>query len=313
MTNPTDDDLDLVDRLRTVADALPSADEVRRRAVETGMALGLPRAWLEALPEVGLLPGAAYRGGSDDEQYGADASLKWASLEHLVRTGRVAELSADDLDLVAAALELAGSRDGRNWLRNAVQDMMFCIICPRRTYSLHVDLQMAAERILDCLTDSPSSLLFAAPADIERAWQHTVRRVYMLDPEVVLPETSPWPNLADALRAAADRIAESREAERTRVQGEDGQRMLKSQVDHAMDWRNTHYGDDGHPSDEFSALDDAMSRLSETTRALAIQVERHADRMDADLTDALREVQAALARMEQSDRRSHGGDDGKKR
>jgi hypothetical protein len=40
------------DRPRRLADTLPSADGARMRAIGTGEALGLPRAWLAALPEV---------------------------------------------------------------------------------------------------------------------------------------------------------------------------------------------------------------------------------------------------------------------
>jgi len=29
------------------------------------------------------------------------------------------------------------------------------------------------------------------------------------------------------------------------------ERQTKSRIDRAMDWRNSHYGDDGHPADEF--------------------------------------------------------------
>lgn len=230
MTNPADDDLDLVNRLRGVADALPSPNEARRRAVEIGLSLGLPQAWLEVLPEVDLLPGT-YRQRADYDHYGPDAALKWSALEHAVRTGQIADLSRDDLDLIAEALEGEAADDGRALIRDAITDIMFLIAWPKRTYSLHVDLQMAAERIVDGLEGSPSSLLFANAADIARAWCHTTHRVHTLDPDVVLPETSPWPDLADVLRAAAERIAEGNEMEGRRVRGEPVPEMYRDFLD----------------------------------------------------------------------------------
>ncbi|CAO3439533.1 hypothetical protein [Azospirillum argentinense] len=119
----------------------------------------------------------------------------------------------DDLDLIAEAFENESAGDGPRWMRDRLQDTMFALAWPRRTYTLHVDLQVAAEGILDALDASPSSLLYAGQDDTERAWQSVTHRIQALDPDVTLPTTSPWPDLA-ALQCAADRIAKGCEAER---------------------------------------------------------------------------------------------------
>ncbi|PGH59225.1 hypothetical protein CRT60_00910 [Azospirillum palustre] len=212
-----DEHLGLVDRLRYVADTLPTPEEVRRRAVNTGLGLGLPRVWLQALPTINLLPEAYRDGPGLDDRYGPDSFLKFKGLEHAIRSGRIADLSLDDLDLIAEALESESAGDGPGWMRDRLQDVLFCLAWPRRTYSLNVDLRIAAEGILDALEGSPSSLLYATPPDIEQEWQSTMHRILTLDPEVALPETSPWPDLAALLRAAAERIAEGQEIERART------------------------------------------------------------------------------------------------
>lgn len=210
---------DLVGRLRRTADTLPPPGDVRQRATEVGLGLGLPHAWLTALPDIGLLPGE-HGGGRGAERYGADASLTRAALEHKARTGRLHDMRPDEADLVAEALEDASRRDGMDWLLDAIEDVMFSVAWPRRTYSLHVDLQTAAERMLGCLRASPSSLLFADAGGIESCWQLAAHRIHALDPEIAPPETSPWPDFAAVLRAAAERIAEGCEMERRWAHGE---------------------------------------------------------------------------------------------
>ncbi|ALG75713.1 hypothetical protein VY88_33035 [Azospirillum thiophilum] len=207
-----DDHLDLVARLLGAADNLPTPEEARRKAVDTGLTLGLPRVWLHALPTIDLLPEGYRDGPGSDRRYEPDSFLKFKGLEHAVRSGRVADLSPDDLDLIAEALENESAGDGPRWMHDRMEDVLFILAWPKRTYALHVDLRIAAEGILDALDASPSSLLYSSPADIDQEWQSATYRIHALDPDVVLPETSPWPDLAALLRAVADRIAEGFEA-----------------------------------------------------------------------------------------------------
>ncbi|CAO3439527.1 hypothetical protein [Azospirillum argentinense] len=85
-----DDELDLVGRLRLAAGTLSSPEEARRRAVDTGLGLGLPRVWLEALPTIDLLPECYRDGPGPDDRYGPDSSLRFKALERAAALFRAA-------------------------------------------------------------------------------------------------------------------------------------------------------------------------------------------------------------------------------
>jgi hypothetical protein len=163
--------------------------------------LGLPREWLEALPEIGELLGRYEGYGPPD---GEDAFLVWKAQEHLARTGRLAEC---DPMLVAEALESEAANDGPRWLRKAQKHLMFILAWPGRTYHLHVDLRMAVDRLRACLEESPSMWLLLEERR-EDSWQSARFKALSLDEtlERQLLEACPWPTLQDLFRAAQERL-----------------------------------------------------------------------------------------------------------
>lgn len=175
-----------------------SRDDIRHSTVALGRSLGLPEDWLRALPEIGTLPGA-----TAEVDYGADAFLTWKRQEMLVRSGRLDEI---DRALVAEALEDAAGHDGPGWLWRALDDLLFVLAWPKRTYHLHVRLRMALDHLRGCLEASPSMRLFEERLD--RAWQRACFEVTSLDEAVAEPpEACPWPDLDAVMAAAEARLA----------------------------------------------------------------------------------------------------------
>jgi hypothetical protein len=183
-------------------------EEMKERAVATGLALGLPEDWLRALPEIRELPGNYL-----ETDYGKDAFLSWKRQELLVRTGR---FEAVDRALVADALEGAAAKDGPAWLHKQLRELMFLLAWPERNYLLHVDLRTALDLLRACLKDSPSMDLFAQ-STLESAWQSARFELLRLDDsEPEPPEASPWPSLRDLTKAAAQRLRRDRRRFRQR-------------------------------------------------------------------------------------------------
>ena len=117
----------------------------KEREIDTGLALGLPSNWLEALPEIGNLPE-----------------------EHLV----------------AKALESRAASDGVSWFMSALGRLMF-ILWPRCSYALYVELGLQADPLQRCLDDAPSMRLQDATEGLERHWWHALYEVRMLDDKEV--------------------------------------------------------------------------------------------------------------------------------
>jgi hypothetical protein len=206
---PEDDELDDVSLLRRLAASLPDQRKVRDDAINEGLSLGLPSAWLVKLPKHDVLPGDYTR-----SEYGRDASLTWKAQEHLARTGRLSEC---DPMLVAEALEGAARDDGGRPFRDYLTDILFILSWPVRTYSLHCQLRFACDMVMGAIEGSPSVLLYE---DLARDWQQASYRAAMLDGSLRHQEECPWPSLADVLRAAADRLDEGSEMEARRCRGE---------------------------------------------------------------------------------------------
>jgi hypothetical protein len=184
-------------------DGRPPPD-IRARTLREGIRLGLPRAWLGALPEVDALPG---RYLTQEPDYHGDAFLAWKAQEHLVRTGRLAEC---DPDLVAEALEDAATHDGPACWGRYLRQVMFYTAWPIHSYHLGCQLDMAIELLGACLHDAPSMWL-----DIEADWQdrwwsvwHHALSLLGVEEAPTLPETCPWPTLPDLLVAARARVRE---------------------------------------------------------------------------------------------------------
>jgi hypothetical protein len=186
--------------------------DTRARALREGLRLGLPREWLGRLPEVELLPG---RYSTSDPNYGRDTFLTWKAQEHLVRTGRLAEV---DPDLVAEALEDAAANDGPKWLDRWLRRAMFLLAWPKHSYHLGVELGMAIDMLEGCFEASPSMWLTVEP-DWQDTWQLARFEILGLDEalEPELPEACPWPTLPALLAAAR---TQAREEERHNWLGE---------------------------------------------------------------------------------------------
>ncbi len=201
---------DLSTRLRRIAKTLPSPEEAKRRAVKDGLLLGLPERWLADLPIIGALPD-----GYVQSEFGEDAFLRWKAQEHLVRSG---QLERCDPALLADALETAAAEDGPHWVNERLQDLLFALAWPGpKTYTLHVRIGLAAERLIDGLEDAPSALLFA---DVARSWRRVWLDIAMLAPDAELSDECPWDSLSALLAAAATAIDEGCAMERRRVRGE---------------------------------------------------------------------------------------------
>lgn len=191
------------DGLRILANVLDHADVIRRWTIEEALRLGLPAAFAERWPQRAELPVEYTASG-----YGADASLTWKSLEWKVRTG---ETVACDPNLIAEALEGEAADDGPRWLDRALADLLFLLAWPARTYALHIEIGLTAQRVIDAITSSPSCVL---DLDIAAVWSAARHRLLMLDPLLDVPEDCPWPAFADLAEATADRIEEGQEMER---------------------------------------------------------------------------------------------------
>jgi hypothetical protein len=173
----------------------------RGEVIDEGVGLGLPREWLGKLPRVEELPGeygvAAVKG---------DAFLVWKAQEHLVRTGRLAEV---DPALLAEALEDAAANDGPRWLHGAQRRLMFLMAWPRRNYHLKVELGLAVDHLRACLEEAPSMWLLVDETR-DGSWQLVRSEALGLDDTLDVPETCPWPRLDDLLRAAEERLTADR-------------------------------------------------------------------------------------------------------
>jgi hypothetical protein len=186
---------------RTVP-AVKRRHNIRSRTIAVGLALGLPKDWLRALPAIGELPG-----DYAESDYGADTFLSWKREEMLVRTGRLDKI---DRNLVAEALEDAAAHDGPRWFRNQLRQLMFCLIWPNPTYLLHVDLHEALDLLRGCLKDSPSMRLFEQSA-LKSAWQSARFELLRLDDSEPSPqEGCPWASLRHLTKAAAQRLRRDR-------------------------------------------------------------------------------------------------------
>jgi hypothetical protein len=181
-------------------------DKTRERVLETGRRLGLPDWWLEKLPEISELPGSS---GTVD--YGEDAFLTWKRQEMLVRTRRLDEI---DWDLVAEALEGAAASDGPRWWDSAVDEIMFILLWPKRTYYLHVQLGMAVSHLEGCLEDSPATRLLV---DLRRSWWLAANRVEGFDDSIAVQgfnagdpaaDACPWADVDALIQAAKTRLEE---------------------------------------------------------------------------------------------------------